>query len=223
MNHRSRPNSLRYCCSCGGGHFPTRVATGRRPKLSGIRIRPSLGGGILETGSGVHRRACRPHTFNGHASDFLRRDSDPTEFGGRDSGDGIRGSVAGPAALTPSVTLVAPIAGQVRHGGSSPPLWQLLHQQRVKSAKAGQVRHRDACCTNGGSSPPRRAKSAIMTLCCSTSGPSPPRRVKSAIVTLAAPKAGQVPPRRVKSAITALFFLRLGPTLASPSMGPALN
>ena len=81
----------------------TGVATGRRPKLSGIRIRPSLGGGILETGSGVHRRACRPHTFNGHASDFLRRDSDPTEFGGRDSGDGIRGSIAGPAALTPSM------------------------------------------------------------------------------------------------------------------------
>ena len=124
--------------------------------------------------------------------------------------------------FTPSVTLVAPIAGQVRHGGSSPPLWQLLHQQRVKSAKAGQVRHRDACCTNGGSSPPRRAKSAIMTLCCSTSGPSPPRRVKSAIVTLAAPKAGQVPPRRVKSAITALFFCDSAPRSPPQAWGPHL-
>ena len=62
----------------------------------------------------------------------------------------------------------------------------------MKSAKAGQVRHCGNCCTKSGPSPPRRAKSAIVTLCCSTSGPSPPRRVKSAIVTLAAPKAGQV-------------------------------
>ena len=52
---------------------------------------------------------------------------------------------------------------------------QRMHQQRVKSAKAGQIRHRDTCCTNSGS--------------------SPPRRVKSAIVTLVAPIAGQVRPR----------------------------
>ena len=50
-----------------------------------------------------------------------------------------------------------------------------MHQQRVKSAKAGQIRHRDTCCTNSGS--------------------SPPRRVKTAIVTLVAPIAGQVRPR----------------------------
>ena len=38
--------------------------------------------------------------------------------------------------------------------------------RRVKSAKAGQVRHRDTCCTNILSSPPRRVKSAIVTLVC---------------------------------------------------------
>ena len=38
-----------------------------------------------------------------------------------------------------------------------------MHQQRVKSAKAGQIRHRGICCTNNGSSPPRQVKSAIVT------------------------------------------------------------
>ena len=40
------------------------------------------------------------------------------------------------------------------------PLWIRLHQQRVKSAKAGHIRHRGTCCTNSGSSPPRRVNSA---------------------------------------------------------------
>ena len=52
------------------------------------------------------------------------------------------------------VTLAAPKAGQVRQGGSSPPSWHMLHQRRVKSAKAGQVRHHGTCSTNSGSSPP---------------------------------------------------------------------
>ena len=77
-----------------------------------------------------------------------------------------------------------------------------MDQQRVKSAKAGQIRHRDTCCTN------------ILS--------SPPRRVKSAIVALAAPKAGQVPPRRVKSAITALFFCDSAPRSPPQAWGPHL-
>ena len=52
----------------------------------------------------------------------------------------------------------------------------------MKSAKAGQVRQ----CGN----------------CCSKSGSSPPRRAKSAIVTLAAPKAGQV--RRANASHTTI-------------------